>query len=135
MKAKSEIVEAAAKKRGRPPGYAGMSSITKRNYRYVQKMFQEHEQQAMEVMVEIMQDVTVDPPVRLKAANDILNRARGTPVSTSVVISMDESEERSNVNPAQIGRASTEELQAVLATLQNFLESESKMVDVTPENE
>lgn len=132
MKAKAEIVEGAAKKRGRPAGPAGLSSITKRNYRHVQKMFQEHEQRALEVMVEIMQDDGVDPPVRLKAANDILNRARGTPVSTSVVISLEEGENQSAVNPMQIGRASTDELQAVLATLQNFLESESKMVDVTP---
>lgn len=132
-KAGEDLVSKAAKKKGRPPGR--MNGITQRNILHVQRMFQEHGQEALDTMLLIMRDEAVDPPVRLKAANDVLNRGFGTPVSTQIMISLDESDKGSPVNPAQIGRASTDELQAVLATLQNFLESESKMVDVTPDSE
>jgi hypothetical protein len=133
--ASKELIEGASKKRGRPPGSKGMHGVTKRNVQHVQKLFQEHGQEALDVMLSIMRDEAVDPPVRLKAANDVLKRGFGTAVSTQVVMQITESENQSPVNPAQIGRASTDELQAVLATLQQFLESESKMVDVTPDAE
>lgn len=109
-----------------------MHGITQRNVRYVQKMFQEHAQEAMETMLEIMRDEEADHAVRLKASNDILNRGFGTPVSTQVIMQLDEKDKGSAVSGAQIGQASTDELQSVLATLQRYLESESKMVDVTP---
>ena len=126
---KESLLAQAKRKGGRPPG---MSNVTQRNIRHVQKLFQEHAEEALETMLGIMRDEEADPAVRLKASNDILNRGFGTPVSTQVIMQLNESESKTPVNPAQIGRASTEELQAVLATLQNFLESESKMVDVTP---
>ena len=56
----------------------------------------------------------------------------GTPVSTQVIMQLDEKDQVSPVSGAQIGVASTDELQSVLSTLQRFLESESKTVDVTP---
>ena len=129
-KAGADLVSQAAKKKGRPPGR--MNGITRRNILHVQNMFQEHAEEALETMLGIMRDEEVDPAVRLKAGNDILNRGFGTPVSTQVIMQLNESESKTPVNPAQIGRASTEELQAVLATLQKFLESESKRVDGTP---
>lgn len=132
--ASKALVEKASKKVGRPPGSKGMHGVTKRNVQHVQRLFQEHGQEALDVMLKIMRDESIDPPVRLRAANDVLNRGFGTAVSTQVVMQLTESENQSAVNPLQIGRASTDELQAVLATLQNFLESESKMVDVTPDD-
>lgn len=133
--ASKALIESAAKKKGRPPGTTGLHGVTKRNVQHVQKLFQEHGQEALDVMLSIMRDESIDPPVRLKAANDVLNRGFGTAVSTQVVMQITDGENQSAVNPMQIGRASTDELQAVLATLQNFLESESKMVDVTPDSE
>jgi hypothetical protein len=127
--------ELAKKKPGRPPGSGGMHSVTKRNVMHVQRMFQEHAEEALETLVSIMRDDGADHAVRVRAANDVLNRAYGTPVSTQVVMQLSDDENKTPVNPTQIGRASTEELQAVLATLQNFLEAESKMVDVTPTND
>jgi len=126
---KESLISQAKKKGGRPPGLA---SVTQRNVRYVQKMFQEHAQEAMETMLEIMRDEEADHAVRLKASNDILNRGFGTPVSTQVIMQLDEKDKGSAVSGAQIGQASTDELQSVLATLQRYLEAESKTVDVTP---
>jgi HEAT repeat protein len=134
-KAGSELVNAAKRKPGRPPGTGKMTGITQRNILHVQKLFQEHGQEALDTILAIMRDEAVDPPVRLKAANDVLNRGFGTAVSTQVVMQITDDENKTPVNPQQIGRASTEELQAVLATLQQFLEAESKMVDVTPTND
>lgn len=130
--AKESLLAAAKKKGGRPPG---MTNVTQRNIRHVQKLFQEHAQEALETMLMIMRDEGADASVRLKASNDILNRGFGTPVSTQVVMQLTEGEEKPLVNAQQIGVASTEDLQAVLATLSRYLEAEAKMVDVTPENE
>ena len=127
--AKESLHAAVKKKPGRPPG---LTHVTQRNVRYVQKLFQEHAQEAMDVMLGIMRDDEADHAVKLKAANDILNRGFGTPVSTQVIMQLDEKDQVSPVSGAQIGVASTDELQSVLSTLQRFLESESKTVDVTP---
>jgi len=89
--------EAAKRKPGRPPG---PSSVTRRNVLAAQRMFQQYAEEAMMTMVEIMRDEDADHAVRLKAANDIQNRAYGTPVNTQVQHKIIEDETGSPVNTA-----------------------------------
>lgn len=129
-----EIAEKAKKKAGRPPGPQGMRSVTKRNYYAMQKMFQEHEQEALETMLGIMRDPEADHAVRLKAANDVLNRARGTPLSASVVMTLDEAQDGPSVSTAALSAASTPELLALAEALAKYVDANpvGDVVDVTP---
>ena len=119
---------------GRPKGTTGIpQKMTKRGVVAARKMALVYAEEALEKIVDIMRDEEADHAVQLKAANDVLNRAYGTPVSMQIVEKIEsDANNGSNVNPAQIGQASTDELQSVLATLQRYLEAESKTVDVTP---
>lgn len=121
----------AKKKPGRPPGLSG---VTKRNVLYVQKLFQEHAIDALNVMTRLMNDESVDPPVRLKAANDILNRAYGTPVSTQVVMQLNSEENASPIDRTAIAKASTPELIALAEALARFTQKaeQENLIDVTP---
>ena len=129
-----EIADKAKKKAGRPPGPQGMRSVTKRNYYAMQKMFQEHEQEALETMLGIMRDPEADHAVRLKAANDVLNRARGTPLSASVVMTLDEAQDGPSVSAAALSAASTPELLALAEALSRYVDANpvGDVVDVTP---
>ena len=130
-----EIAEKAKRKPGRPPGPQGMRSVTKRNYYAMQKMFQEHEQEALETMLGIMRDPEADHAVRLKAANDVLNRARGTPLSASVVMTLDEAQDGgASVSAAALSAASTPELLALAEALAKYVDANPTpdVIDVTP---
>ena len=122
--------EAVAKKRGRPPGPAG---TTRRNVMAAQKMFQQYAEEAMMTMVEIMRDEEADHAVRLKAANDIQNRAYGTPVSTQVQHKIIEDETGSPVDAKAISAAGTKELAQLAAALSRYVEDEKNTIDVTPD--
>ena len=122
--------EAARKKPGRPPG---PSSVTRRNVLNAQRMFQEYAEEAMLTMVEIMRDPDADHAVRLKAANDIQNRAYGTPVTTQVQHKIISDETGSPISTAAISAAGSKELEMLALTLARFVESEKNTLDVTPD--
>lgn len=122
--------EAAKRKPGRPPG---PSSVTRRNVLNAQKMFQQYAEEAMHTMVEIMRDPDADHAVRLKAANDIQNRAYGTPVSTQVQHKIISDETGSPVNTQALTSAATAELEQLAQTLARFVEAERNTIEVTPE--
>jgi hypothetical protein len=98
-------------------------------------MFQEYAQEALETMIEIMRDPEADHAVRLKASNDVLARAYGTPVNVSVQHQIQEKENVSPVDPLRIGNAATEDLQLLAQTLTKYLSESSKdgIIDVTPD--
>jgi mRNA-degrading endonuclease toxin of MazEF toxin-antitoxin module len=98
-----------------------------------QKKFQEYEERALEVMVEILNDDEADHAVRLKAANDIWNRSRGTPVSVSVNHQIQEREQSSPISTDQISSAGTKELAQLAAALSRYVEDEKNTIDVTPD--
>lgn len=127
--AKKSLNAIAKSKGGRPPGLAG---VTKRNIRLVQQLFQEHGQEALDTMLTIMRDDTADNAVRLKAANDILNRGFGTPVNTQVVEKISSEEAGSPVSQSAISSAKTEDLVALMGALGRYLEHEQATIDVTP---
>ena len=70
--------------------------------------------------------------VRLKAANDILNRAYGTPVSVSLQHKIVSEDRESPISTGAISSAGTAELQALAQTLARFIESERDTIDITP---
>ena len=122
--------EGEARKPGRPPGPA---RTTRRNVMAAQKMFQQYAEEAMLTMVEIMRDEDADHAVRLKAANDIQNRAYGTPVSTQVQHKIIEDETGSPVNAQALTSAATKELEQLAQVLARFVEAEKNTLDVTPD--
>jgi hypothetical protein len=121
--------EGEKKKPGRPRGPA---KTTQRNVRAAQRMFQQYAEEAMLVMVEIMRDPDADHAVRLKAANDIQNRAYGTPVSTQVQHKIIEGESESAVNSNAISQSATKELEQLAAVLARFVEQEKNTIEVNP---
>ena len=122
--------ETARKMPGRPPG---PSSVTRRNVLNAQRMFQEYAEEAMLTMVEIMRDPDADHAVRLKAANDIQNRAYGTPVTTQVQHKIISDETGSPISTAAISAAGSKELELLALTLARFVESEKNTLDITPD--
>lgn len=124
--------ESAKKAKGRPPGTGGPVGLTRRNVMAAQKKFQEYEERALEVMVEILNDTEADHAVRLKAANDIWNRSRGTPVSVSVQHQIQERENVSPISTGAISTAGTKDLEQLAAVLARFIEAERATIDVTP---
>ena len=127
------VEEAAKRKPGRPPGTGGPQAVTRRNVLAAQKMFQQYAEEAMHTMVEIMRDPDADHAVRLKAANDIQNRAYGTPVSTQVQHKIISDETGSPVNAQALTSAATPELEQLAQTLARFVEAERNTIEVTPE--
>ena len=125
--------EDAKRSRGRPPGTGGPVGLTRRNVMAAQKKFQEYEERALEVMVEILNDTEADDAVRLKAANDIWNRSRGTPVSVSVQHQIQERESGSPISAGAISSAGTAELMKLAAALSKYVEDQGNIIDVTPE--
>ena len=121
---------AAKRKPGRPPG---PSSVTRRNVLNAQKMFQQYAEEAMWTMIEIMRDPENDAAVRLKAANDIQNRAYGTPVNTQVQHKIIEDETGSPVNAQAISAAGTAELAQLAQALSRYVEDKENTIDITPE--
>jgi hypothetical protein len=122
--------EAAKRKPGRPPGPA---KVTRRNILAAQKMFQAYAEEAMLKIVDIMRDDDADHAVRLKAANDLLNRAYGTPVSTQVQHKIIEDDRESPINPQALTGAATRDLEQLAQTLARFIESERNTIEVNPE--
>jgi len=129
----SRALSEAKRKPGRPPGTTGATSVTRRNVLAAQRMFQQFAEESMNVMVEIMRDPEAEPAVRLKAANDIQNRAFGTPVSVSVQHQIQERENVSPVSAVALTGAATKELEQLALTLARFVEQERNTLDVTPE--
>jgi hypothetical protein len=127
------VEESAKRKPGRPPGTGGPQAVTRRNILAAQKMFQAYAEEAMLKIVDIMRDEDADHAVRLKAANDLLNRAYGTPVSTQVQHKIIEDERDTPINIAALTGAATRDLEQLAQTLARFIESERATIDVTPE--
>ncbi len=123
--------DTAKSKGGRPPGPA---KTTRRNIMAAQRLFQEHAQEALETMIGIMRDPEADHAVRLKAANDVLNRAYGTPVSTTVQVQISEEEREAIIDSSLIAAASTPELLALAEALSRYVDANpvGDVVDVTP---
>ena len=122
--------EGEARKPGRPPGPA---RTTRRNVLAAQRMFQQYAEEAMLTMVEIMRDPEADHAVRLKAANDIQNRAYGTPVTTQVQHKIIEDETGSPVSAVALSSAATKELEQLAQALSRYVEDKQNTIDVTPE--
>lgn len=122
--------EGEKKKPGRPPGPA---KTTRRNILAAQKMFQQYAEEAMLKIVDIMRDDEADHAVRLKAANDLLNRAYGTPVSTQVQHKIIEDERDSPISAVALSSAGTTELLALAQALSKYVEDKSNTIDITPE--
>lgn len=130
-----DIAETVKRKGGRPPGSGGKHALTKQNIRRMQIMAAQHAEEALQTIVNIMRDESVDPPVRLKASNDLLNRAYGTPVSTQVVMQLNSEEGSTPINRTAIAAASTPELIALAEALARFTQKAEaeNLIDITPE--
>ena len=124
-----KAMAAAKSKGGRPPGPA---TTTRRNVLAAQRMFQGFAKEALDTMVAIMRDEDADIAVRLKASNDILNRAYGTPVSVQVQEKIITDERESPISTGAISTAGTRDLEQLAATLARFIEAERATIDVTP---
>jgi hypothetical protein len=122
--------EGEKRKPGRPPGPA---KTTRRNILAAQKMFQQYAEEAMLKIVDIMRDDEADHAVRLKAANDLLNRAYGTPVSTQVQHKIIEDERDSPISAVALSSAGTKELLALAQALSKYVEDKNNTIDITPE--
>jgi hypothetical protein len=96
-------------------------------------MFQAYAEEAMLKIVGIMRDDDADHAVRLKAANDLLNRAYGTPVSTQVQHKIIEDDRESPINPQALTGAATRDLEQLAQTLARFIESERNTIELNPE--
>ena len=83
-------------------------------------------------MVAIMRDEEADHAVRLKASNDILNRAYGTAVSVQVQEKIITDERQSPISTGAISTAGTKDLEQLAAVLARFIEAERNTLDVTP---
>lgn len=118
------------KKIGRPKG--SRNKLTGRNRLIMQRMFQDYEVEALETMVAIMRDQNAEDAVRLKAANDILNRARGTPVSTQIVEKTIRDETGGGISMEALSAAATADLLQLAAALSRYVSDDSNMIDVTP---
>ena len=129
----AKAMQEAKKSPGRPPGTGGPQAITRRNVMAAQKMFQQYAEEAMLTMVKIMRDEDADHAVRLKAANDIQNRAYGTPVSTQVQHKIIEDETGSPVNAQALTSAATKELEQLAQALSRYVEDKQNTIDVTPQ--
>lgn len=138
MQVSKEIAEKVEKKSkvGRPPG---PSAYKIRTIRLVQDMFREHANEALETMLRIMRDEDADKAVRLKAANDILNRGFGTPVSTQVIATIDGKEQGSTINAAALASTPTQDLVAAIELIKRFANpstvEDAEVIDVTPEDD
>jgi hypothetical protein len=91
-------------------------------------------------MLRIMRDETADKAVRLKAANDLLNRGFGTPVSTQVIATLDRSEAQNTFSPTVLAATSTQDLVAAIELIKRFSTGgsaieDAEVVDVTPEDD
>ena len=122
---------------GRPSGTSGRpQAMTKTAVVAMRKKAMVYAEEALATMVEIMRDEEADKAVRLKAANDVLNRGFGTPVSTQVVQQISDSEQTSLVSVDAIGDADTESLMAALSAIQTYaqrqLAENRDVIDVTP---
>ena len=129
------IEDKVKRKGGRPPGSGGMHALTKQNIRRMQNLAAQHAEEAIAVIVSIMRNEEADHAVRLKASNDLLNRAYGTPVSTSVVMQLNAEDGTSVINQTAIAAASTPELMALAEALARFTQKAEaeNLIDVTPE--
>ena len=106
---------------------------TKMNIIKANKLFLEYAEEALHVMVEIMRDEENDASVRLKAANDIHNRAFGTPVNTSVQHQIrEQAASGTGLSEEAVLSASSDELRALADQLSKFVEAEENLVDITP---
>ena len=123
-------------KPGRPKGTTGIpQKMTKNGIMAARKMAMQYAEEALQKLVEIMRDDTVDKAVQLKAANDVLNRAMGTPVSMTVVEQITRDENSApTVSRAAIAAASTPELMALAEALARFTQKaeQENLIDVTP---
>jgi hypothetical protein len=107
---------------------------TKMNIVKANKLFLEYAEEALHVMVEIMRDEENDASVRLKAANDIHNRAFGTPVNTSVQHQIrEQAGAGTGLSEAAMLSASSDELRALADQLSKYVDAEENMVDITPD--
>ena len=106
---------------------------TKLSIMKANKLFLEYAEEALHVMVDIMRDEENDASVRLKAANDIHNRAFGTPVNTSVQHQIrEQAASGTGLSEEAVLSASSDELRALADQLSKFVEAEENLVDITP---
>lgn len=120
-------------KMGRPKGTTGIpQKMTKTGVIALRKKAMVHAEEALETIVEIMRDTNNDSSVRLKAANDLLSRGFGTPVSMQVVEKIITDERQSPISSGAISTAGTRDLEQLAATLARFIEAERNTLDVTP---
>ena len=125
----------AKSKRGRPPGTGGPQAITRKQVTAARQLFLKYAEEAAIGTVEIARDPDVDPAVRLRAYNSILDRAYGTPVSTSVQLQLQDKERDTPLDGEQITGAATEDLQLLAQTLTKYLKEnteQEQVIDITP---
>lgn len=119
---------------GRPKGTGGTpQSMTKKGVWAVRKMAIVHAEEAIDKLVEIMRDEDADRAVQRQAANDLLNRAFGTPVSTQIVEKTITDERGSPIDVAALTKQDTDTLVKLSKMLGDFVEREDKTIDVTPD--
>ena len=119
---------------GRPKGSGGKpQNMTKRSVMAARKAAMEYAQEALEKVVAIMRDPEADVAVQLRAASEVMNRAWGTPVSTTVHMQVTE-EDGPSVSAAALSAASTPELLALAEALSRYVDANpvGDVVDVTP---
>ena len=127
---------ADAKRRpGRPTGTGGPQAITRKQVTVARQLFLQYAEEAAIGIAEIARDPDADPAVRLRAYNSILDRAFGTPISTSVQMQLQDKERESPLDGARITAAATEDLQILAQTLTKFLREnaeQEQIIDITP---
>jgi HEAT repeat protein len=107
--------------------------MTKKGVWAVRKMAIVHAEEAIDKLVEIMRNEDADHNVQRQAANDLLNRAFGTPVSTQIVEKTITDERGSPIDVAALTKQDTETLVKLSKMLGDFVERDNKIIDVTPD--
>ena len=132
--AKEANALAAKPKRGRPKGSTGPHAITKRQVQKARELFEPLVQKAYDRIEQILDDDDVDPAVHLRAVKEVLDRRYGTPESTSRVEKIIKDERGSPIDAEAISAQDTDTLMRLSKMLEKFVERESKMIDVTPDD-
>lgn len=118
---------------GRPKGTGGApQTMTKKGVWAARKMALVYAEEAIDKLVEVMRDENTDRNVQRQAANDLLNRAFGTPPSYQTVEKIVTDETGSPISTGAISTAGTRDLEQLAATLARFIEAERATIDVTP---
>ena len=94
---------------------------TIRDFRKAHEMFEAHVGNALEVLLEVMNNDEADHGHRIAAAKEIITRARGQAPSFQVVQGIIQHDHKVSVDPAALQNMDSEQLAALEGTLTRLL--------------